>query len=506
MDDGDRPARKDRVKELEDGDIVAVLQEAPPVFDALTASPPAAGYEGHHAGRDHFHGKPSYSEVFRNRAFLSLWFAQIFSQFAQNLTWITLGAYVASQTHATTLVSVIIVSALLAQFLLSPFAGVVVDRVPKRTVLLASNALRVVLTLMFVLTIPLPVASQTAAIVVLIFIANSVAQFFAPAEAVTIPLIVEKRNLIVATSLFNLTFNACQSLPLVLGLVFLEVLGIVPVLLFVALCYVVAALLVATLPARTRVARIGPAASSMGESWSHIKADVREALHFLARDPGLRLIIFQINIAPTFLFLLGTLGLNFVADTFGLKEAEAWRLLLPAGLGLVLGAVTVGRVTLHRRKEDIVNFGLLLMGVAITILGAIALVVHFVGRVFGRVGDIITRHVHVLPVAHDLGLLPPAMVVATFIGVGMAWSTIPAQTLVFERTEEKVRGRVWSMQQLIGGAVPIVPLLVVGPLADWLGTATIMTLLGLIILAVSIFSIRVDGRLQRRRRRRANLR
>lgn len=506
MDDRTGTARSDLTQSLEDGDIVSVLQEASAGPNALAAHGSPAAHDGHHGAHDHMHGKPSYTEVFRNRAFLALWFAQIFSQFAQNLSWITLGAYVASRTHTTTLVSIIIVSALLAQFILSPFAGVLVDRVSKRAILLASNALRVVLTFMFVLAIPLPVATQTIVIIVLIFIANSVAQFFAPAEAVTIPLIVEKRNLIVASSLFNLTFNACQSLPLVLGLVFLDLFGIVPVLLFVALCYVAAALLVAALPARTRVAHIGPAASSIGESWHHIKVDVREALHFLARDPGLRLTIFQINIAPAFLFVLGTLGLSFVADTFGLKEAEAWRLLLPAGLGLLLGAVTVGRVTLHRRKEDIINVGLLMMGVAITVLGAIALVVHALGKLFGRVGDIITRHVHTLPAAHNLGLLPAAMVVAVFLGVGMAWSTIPAQTLVFERTDEKVRGRVWSMQQLIGGAVPIVPLLVVGPLADWLGTATIMTLLGLVILMISFFSMRIDRRLQRRRHRRANLR
>jgi MFS family permease len=65
------------------------------------------------------------------------------SQLAQNLTWICVGAYVANQTHTNTLVSVIMVSGLLAQLFLSGFAGVVVDRISKRAVLTISNVLRV---------------------------------------------------------------------------------------------------------------------------------------------------------------------------------------------------------------------------------------------------------------------------------------------------------------------------------------------------------------------------
>ena len=88
--------------------------------------------------------------VLRNRHFRSLWIAQLCSQLAQNLTWITLGAFVRQQTHQTTLVAVIIVSAMLAQLFLSGFAGVLVDRASKRAVLFNSNLLRVILTLLFI--------------------------------------------------------------------------------------------------------------------------------------------------------------------------------------------------------------------------------------------------------------------------------------------------------------------------------------------------------------------
>src|SRR5919199_2310203 len=117
--------------------------DAPPALHASPLPPVPPGEEPTAA---------SLRGVLRNRHFRSLWLAQICSQLAQNLTWITLGAFVRQQTKQTTLVAVIIVSAMLAQLFLSGFAGVLVDRASKRAVLFNSNVLRVILTLLFVAT------------------------------------------------------------------------------------------------------------------------------------------------------------------------------------------------------------------------------------------------------------------------------------------------------------------------------------------------------------------
>jgi len=341
------------------------------------------------------------------------------------------------------------------------------------------------------------VGVQTTTIIVLIFVANAVAQFFTPAESSTIPLLVEKRDLIAASSLFNITMNACQVIPVTLGLVLYAVVGIVPVLLGIALLYAAATALVATLPVATTVARPAPIAGSLREAVRHIFGDLREGLRFLSRDPGLRLTLFQINVAPTFLFVFGTLGYAFVQQTFGLTADKAWILLLPAGLGLVIGAALVGRVAVRARKEDLINLGLIAMGVAVAVLGAVAVVVAVFGLAAGDVGGFIAGHIHRLPQGpHNVGLIVPAMVIAFVIGVSMALSTIPAQTLVFERTSEEVRGRVLSMQQLVGGALPIIPLLTISSLADLFGTSTVMTGLGVVIVLVGAFGVHLDRSLR----------
>jgi len=186
-----------------------------------------------------------------------------------------------------------------------------------------------------------------------------------------------------------------------------------------------------------------------------------------------------------------------VQQTFGLTADKAWILLLPAGLGLVIGAALVGRVAARARKEDLINLGLIAMGVAVAVLGAVAVVVALFGRAAGDVGGFIAGHIHRLPPGpHNVGLIVPAMVIAFVIGVSMALSTIPAQTLVFERTSEEVRGRVLSMQQLVGGALPIIPLLTISSLADLFGTSTVMTGLGVVIVLVGAFGVHLDRSLR----------
>ncbi len=443
--------------------------------------------------------------VLGSRGFRALWIAQICAQLAQNLTWLALGAYVVhiALSGKNTAVAAVTLSAMVAQLFLSGFAGVIVDRASKRRVLTRSNIIRVMLTLLLVPVTWLDVGLQPRAIILLIFLINAVAQFFTPAEAAMIPLLVDRRHLLAATALFTITLNACQVIPIMLGLVVLELIGIVPLLLVIAACYGTAAFLVATLP-REPAPRGHPVAASLPLAIRHVGGDLVVALRFLARDPGLRLTLFQINVAPTFLFIFATLGLNFVSETFGLTQVGAWRLLLPAGLGLVVGAVVMGRIAAGRRKEDLINVGLLVMGVAVTILGSVAVIATALYHAASGMGAFVARHVHRLPPlrAHNIALIPPAMGLAFIIGLAMALSTIPAQTLVLERTAENVRGRVLALQQLVGGAVPIIPLLVAAPLADTYGNAAVMTGLGLVIVVVGALSVRLDREHRRQARRR----
>ncbi|HEY8829738.1 MAG TPA: MFS transporter, partial [Candidatus Limnocylindria bacterium] len=90
--------------------------------------------------------------IFRNRAFLALWAAQILSQVAANATTFALIVLVGELTKSNTSSSILILLAILPAVVFGVFAGVVVDRTDRKRVLVITNALRAVAVLpLFVL-------------------------------------------------------------------------------------------------------------------------------------------------------------------------------------------------------------------------------------------------------------------------------------------------------------------------------------------------------------------
>jgi MFS family permease len=155
--------------------------------------------------------------VLKNRNFLALWSGQVFSQLADKVYLVLTIALVASRFQApdqtiSRWVSAIMIAFTIPAVLFGAAAGVYVDRWSKKAVLVATNLLRGT----FVLTLPvllwlsdgwelgqLPLGFCLLLLVT--FLVSTLTQFFAPAEQSVIPLIVERRHLLSANSLYTTT-------------------------------------------------------------------------------------------------------------------------------------------------------------------------------------------------------------------------------------------------------------------------------------------------------------
>ena len=80
--------------------------------------------------------------VFKNRSFLFLWLAQAFTQIGGNMVIFGLTIIIAGSTNSTTAVSALILTFLVPAVLFSALAGVFIDRLDKRLVLIVTNVLR----------------------------------------------------------------------------------------------------------------------------------------------------------------------------------------------------------------------------------------------------------------------------------------------------------------------------------------------------------------------------
>src|SRR5579864_3528026 len=157
----------------------------------------------------------SFRRVLKNRSFLLLWLAQLLSQVVFNAANYGVIAIVTAITHSTIMVGLAIVSFTLPAVPFSLLAGVYVDHLNKRLVLWVSNALRAVATGLIVLAL-LWDPHLLIPLFVLTFLISLITQFFTPAEASAIPLLVSKNDLAPALSLFSITLTVSQALGFLL--------------------------------------------------------------------------------------------------------------------------------------------------------------------------------------------------------------------------------------------------------------------------------------------------
>lgn len=412
-----------------------------------------------------------YGAVLRNRLFLLVWAAQVLSQTAQNVVNYALVVEVERLTHSSTNVGWVIVSFSLPALLLGPPAGVFVDRVSKRGVLLGTNLLRAALMAGYI------VAPQSLqAIYAVTFVASAISQFFLPAEGAIIPSLVRRHELITATSLFNVTFTAAQVAGFVLiGPTLYKLFSPQAVFIAVVAMYLLAAVCVAALPRREHTEGTLRQAAVRSLHLRAVWKDMLEARQFLSTTPGVTLAIGHLVLATALLMTLATLGPGFVARVLGLGPEDSGYILGPAGLGMLSTTVLLGQYAVHADRRTLARRGLILMAVS---LAALALIRPFFELLHS---ELIQRGPGILPFGETVSYLGVVCAITFSLGVEFSFVTIPAQTVISEATEPAIRGRVFALLFMLTGTASAVPVVVIGALADNVGI--VQMLLALAVLA-----------------------
>jgi MFS family permease len=141
----------------------------------------------------------------QNRNFRRLWLAQVVSQLGDWFNAVAVYALLLDLTGSATLVATMMVVQLLPITLISPWAGVVVDRVSRRAVMIVADVARAVLyaSLIFVRD-----ADTIWLAFVLVALAVVGTAFFEPARSAVLPDVVSSEELLTANSLSAATWAA----------------------------------------------------------------------------------------------------------------------------------------------------------------------------------------------------------------------------------------------------------------------------------------------------------
>lgn len=389
----------------------------------------------------------------RHRNYRLFWFGQLVSLCGTWMQSVAQQWLVYRLTDSATKLGIVAAAASLPVLVLSLWAGVLVDRLPKRTVIMATQTAAMLLAFVLAALTWLGVV-QFWHVVVLATLLGCVNAIDMPARQAFVPEMVERQDLGNAIALNSSAFNAARVVgPAVAGLLVAAVGEAVAFSLNgVSYLAVIAGLLLMRLPPwEPRAAARTPL------------LDLLDGLRYVARDPLKRALIGALALHTIFGTLHITLMPVFARDVFVVRgvsalaqgEARLGVLMAAFGVGALAGALSIAAL------DDRI-----------------------------RAGTRITVGLWLYPLAFILFAIAPSFWLALPMLAAGGWAMITllatTNTVLQTTTPDGLRGRVMSLYTLVlVGLMPFGNLLA-GALADGLGSAPLAVGLGqLVVLATA---------------------
>ncbi|GHF58233.1 NRE family putative nickel resistance protein-like MFS transporter [Deinococcus metalli] len=337
----------------------------------------------------------------RNPRFARLYAAQTISQVGDALTWVglaLLAAQLAGPGQAPAVLAIALTIRVAAFVLLSPLAGVLADRVNRRTVLVTCDFGRMaVLGGMFFVT-------QVWQIYVLMFVLNALTAFFTPTNQATVPLVVGRDDARPAFALSSATTELLGIVGPGLAGALAAWLGTRTLFAVDAASFLLSGLLILTLPALR--------ATQDGTVDRSTRADLRDGTARLWRDPPIRFALLMELVAALAGAMILTVTVSRVEGGLHLGGAQYGWVMAAYGLGAAAASLAVG---LAGKRVPLTRF--IAVGALVTSLAILP-------------GNVVP--------------LSGLMAFWLIAGIGQNWVNLPTETLLAERTDEAAQGRVYG--------------------------------------------------------------
>ena len=248
--------------------------------------------------------------------FAWLWAGQVISQVGDGLAKVALLFFVFELTGSALEMTVIGILQTIPPLVLGPFAGVYVDRLPKRATLIGIDLVRVALLTLIPLLFGMGLLGLRS-LYVIVFVISCFAMGYGPALSATVPLVAKKDQLTPANALIQSSVTIGQLLGPAISGILIALIGAQNVLYVNAGTFLVSALckVPITLPSRDGAARL---------STKTVWEDLRAGFKFVFYDH--RILLLLVIIASVsmfnstgFLFLLPVIGERILhVDSVGL--------------------------------------------------------------------------------------------------------------------------------------------------------------------------------------------
>jgi MFS family permease len=158
-----------------------------------------------------------------NRPFRHLWYGQVVSELGDWLNSIAIYMLVLKLSGTGTAMATVMMAKLLPIFFVSPLAGVLIDRMDRKVIMITSDMLRFVVVLGFLLVDD---AGDLWLLYSLAVVEIALAGFFEPARSAIIPSLTPREDLVIANALSGSTWSVMLAVGAALGGVLVSLFGI----------------------------------------------------------------------------------------------------------------------------------------------------------------------------------------------------------------------------------------------------------------------------------------
>lgn len=406
------------------------------------------------------------------RPFSFLLLAEFFSQLAINMLNFVLVLVVYSLTNSSIAVAAVILSFTIPQLLFGLLAGVFVDNWNKKRVLILTNLLRSLLVFLLIAGL-----NNLPAIYVLSFIISIVSQFFIPAETPMIPLLVRRELLFSANALFGMIMFGSIFLAYALSGPILLIFDKTVAFMTLGISFLLASFFASLIDMK----RLVKTEVDLVELSMNIFGEIKSALRVVAKAKILIKALLLLTLSQILVMVLAVIGPGYADQLIKIRIEEfPLYFVTPAVVGTLTGALIIGGFFHNHPKQNLTRWGLWILGLTILVLPHFAKVE---SRAFVQ-----TLNTY-LPNIFDITVLHILAVLAFVLGFANSLIFVPSNTILQEETPDEFRGKAYGALNTMVGLFSLIPIIVVGGLADVLGIKTVITGVGIIVILIGAANI-----------------
>ncbi|MEF8726545.1 MAG: MFS transporter [Candidatus Bipolaricaulota bacterium] len=356
-------------------------------------------------------------KTLKNRDFVYLWLGQMVSRLGDGIHEIALAWLVLELTGSALSMGAILAVSITPNLLFGLPAGVFVDRFNRKYIMVLADFARTAIVLVIPVTYFLG-GLQLWMIFAVAFLTSTAEAFAGPARQSSIPNLVEEKNLDPANSLMQMTRAVSSLFGLSLGGAVVAIFGPANSFYLDSFSFLLSTVFISRIAYK-------PAFREVAESlYQDIVIKTKRGLNYVINDPFIKRLII---IAAGINFIIAPINViipYFIKEEMGLSASIYGIMASCLSVGMVLGSMIIGNVSVHRGKS--LGSGILGSGVSL---------------VFFSVFYLLSQSL-LLPTMVLIGLLSLTL---AGVGISTSFSNVPIHTLLQKTTEDSKRGRVMSI-------------------------------------------------------------